>query len=637
NIIKNYINIHGNLNYGREVNSIIKGILNPEVDREIKNYFKSHYAIQFIASRTLKPTDSIENVSTKWHCDSGPTNFINIMCYLDDESDHNSSTLFMSEETTDKLKKIGYAYCNLDYRQSDITDLLNEHNIKNEVFSHNFKAGESIVFCPTKLIHKAHPPRPGSTRTTVDICLIPSPVPWEEAIARGFTPGGAYVQFQNRAVELLKCTNSDYSNITNISSNSKEGPDDELIHLSSDSKINSRQSILFHLTSIFSNKAYIDVLCEKLIEADFLNKNPTVSHLIIAIKLSFKNELNWDNHFETKDLRNFEELLSFERNYTETLYTYEKVGKYKPEVIFWPTPNNKSQPQNKYNIFPYVKKYRIINKSTAIGSAGSCFAMEIAEVLQEEGFNYVITELGDNPISEAIIDDYKVNSGKAKYSANYGTIFNTPSLKQLAEKAFGLKKFRKILVDKSTNLYMDPYRENVYFNSPESYINDYDKHINAIQRSLLESEVFIFTAGLNECWELPDKTVISRNPKIGLHQLIRSRVLTVEENTKNILDFFNIVKSRNKNFKLILTLSPIPLMATARSNTHHVIEANSHSKSVLRVAIDEAVKKEKEIYYFPSYELITECVEDPWEEDHKHIKRSSVPRVVEMFYEMFLA
>ena len=42
------------------------------------------------------------------------------------------------------------------------------------------------------------------------------------------------------------------------------------------------------------------------------------------------------------------------------------------------------------------------------------------------------------------------------------------------------------------------------------------------------------------------------------------------------------------------------------------------------------------MYYLPSYELVTECVEDAWEADCRHVKSSTVAKVVSMFKDIFV-
>ena len=348
------------------------------------------------------------------------------------------------------------------------------------------------------------------------------------------------------------------------------------------------------------------------------------------------SDLNWKDFFHDVDIKNVHNLLSFEQNYIQSENCYYLKNKPNPAGIFWPSPDRATNAASKYDQIPYVNKHPIMDKSTPIATAGSCFAFEIAKVLQQQKFNYVVAERADNPEDGVIIDGYKPGDDKALFSANYGILFNTPSLLQLAQKAFNTKKFTKYLVELNPSLYTDPYRENVFFNSRKAYLDDYPKHIAAIKRSLLEAEVFIFTAGLNECWQLLDGTVISRNPKSGFNHLLTHKTLTVQENVDNIKQFYHLVKQHNPKFKLVLTLSPIPLIATGRGNTHHVIEANTHSKSVLRVALDQVVNELEDAYYLPSYELVTECCENPWEDDHRHVTKETVNRVIAMFKEMFV-
>ena len=91
----------------------------------------------------------------------------------------------------------------------------------------------------------------------------------------------------------------------------------------------------------------------------------------------------------------------------------------------------------------------------------------------------------------------------------------------------------------------------------------------------------------------------------------------------------------NPNFKLILTVSPIPFLATGLVETNHVIEANTHSKSVLRVAAQELVDKYEDIFYLPSYEMVMHTLPDPWEADLRHVKREAVDQIVDVFFEIF--
>ena len=79
------------------------------------------------------------------------------------------------------------------------------------------------------------------------------------------------------------------------------------------------------------------------------------------------------------------------------------------------------------------------------------------------------------------------------------------------------------------------------------------------------------------------------------------------------------------------TVSPVPLVATASG--HHVLEATIYSKSVLRVAAEVAVQRNKDVHYFPAYEIVT-GPQAPWsffDEDRRNVSRQAVEAVMGCF------
>jgi hypothetical protein len=333
------------------------------------------------------------------------------------------------------------------------------------------------------------------------------------------------------------------------------------------------------------------------------------------------------------------DLARFVENMQRTIGTYDTVNKPNPNAVWYPNPTRPGG-TSIYDTLPVVENHGIVKKSTPIGSAGSCFAFEISTYLQHHGFNYVVTEQGED-IHRGVIQGCpgpNETSAYARFCANWGLLFNTPTMAQLAEKAFGERELPRLLVqtlnDQGELLYADPYRENVWFASPEAY----ERHREAIRKALLAAEVFIVTPGLNECWQfIGDGSVISRNPRSsGLTALLRHRVLSVEENVSYLQRFIDVVRAHNRKFKVIISVSPVPFMATGLGDTRHVLTANGHSKAVLRVAAEELVMHNRDVYYMPSYELVVMGIKDPWESDERHVKRSAVQRVMKLFEASFV-
>jgi len=413
------------------------------------------------------------------------------------------------------------------------------------------------------------------------------------------------------------------------------------ILLTDDLKIKNIAQLNHLLSAIFNDDPeYVARLQTMICEADpSLQQINSVVEVVKILKQSFKNSLNWSGYIPPLDAKHLLQLASFEETAIISQERYSDQGKPKQKSIFWPNPSHAKHPSSRFSTLPYVKKHPLIDKNTPIGSAGSCFAIEIARALQEQTFNYVITERADDPSTGVYVDSYTAGDEFAPGSFNSGIQFNTVNFRHLAEKAFGTREFKPLVIEQKTSsggtYYMDPYRADIFFASEQAYLDDYQKHRDAIREALTTCEVFILTPGLNECWELTDGTVMARNPRRATYPYAKHKTLTVAENIENLELFFNTVKQHNPNFKLILSLSPVPFLATGRSETHHVIEANCHSKATLRVAIDEVVRSNPDIYYLPSYEYVSYCSEKPWMEDDRHVQRDTVRQIIQMFSEIF--
>jgi hypothetical protein len=212
---------------------------------------------------------------------------------------------------------------------------------------------------------------------------------------------------------------------------------------------------------------------------------------------------------------------------------YTPEGRENPDAVFWPDPTLKDQSdpmsgRSLYTELPFARKFPLIDKSTRIVSAGSCFATEIAHELQRNGYRYLVKEgnKGKPGSYEFLGADDLPNS-----SAAWGIIFNTPSLRQLVEKAFEVRSLPRILWTQEILgklRYLDPFRENIGFESPEAYEENYPDHVRAARDAFLEMDVFIITLGLNEIWYFKaDGAVFSRSPWRTAPSLVGHRTLKI--------------------------------------------------------------------------------------------------------------
>lgn len=333
----------------------------------------------------------------------------------------------------------------------------------------------------------------------------------------------------------------------------------------------------------------------------------------------------------------YTKFLAHKREVAENKRAYLPAGRSNPNAVFWPDPSVSGNNRSLFSELPVAKRTPIIDKNSKIVSAGSCFATEIAHYLIDNGYNYLVTEdSGGREAKYEILDmDSQVNA-----SAAWGIIFNTPSFRQLVEKAFDQRELPRIVWSqphKGENLFFDPFRENVAFRSLADYEENYPLHVAAARRAFEEMDVFIITLGLNEVWSFAaDGSVFSRSPWRAAPSLIRRNILTVEENVDDLLKMADILRRFNPKVKIICTVSPVPLHATFRADDQHVVVANTHSKAVLRVAAEEFVRRCPGAYYFPSYEIVTVSTESPWAPDQRHVSRAAVEKVMAAFVDMYV-
>ena len=125
------------------------------------------------------------------------------------------------------------------------------------------------------------------------------------------------------------------------------------------------------------------------------------------------------------------------------------------------------------------------------------------------------------------------------------------------------------------------------------------------KEKFLEFDGFIITYGLSEIWrDKETKGVFWRGVPEDVfdpnkHECVSS---TVDENYQNIIQTINLLQTHCPGKPIIITLSPVPLNATYLKRS--CIISDSISKSILRIAIDQSLKKSKNVYYWPSFEFV---------------------------------
>jgi hypothetical protein len=225
------------------------------------------------------------------------------------------------------------------------------------------------------------------------------------------------------------------------------------------------------------------------------------------------------------------------------------------------------------------------------------------------------------------------------FSARYGNIYTARQMVQLLERALG--SFAPCenhwLAGES---WIDPFRPGL--KHPARSLVELRaltvQHLEAVYRAVAESTVLVFTLGLTEAWlSADDGAVFPACPGTvaGTFDPWRHSFhnFSVDEVEGDLVEMVRLARTINPSLKVILTVSPVPLVATASGR--HVLVATTYSKSILRVAADLAARALPDVAYFPAYELVTGPQADAFAPDRRNVSESAVAEVMEAFFVSF--
>lgn len=252
---------------------------------------------------------------------------------------------------------------------------------------------------------------------------------------------------------------------------------------------------------------------------------------------------------------------------------------------------------------PIIAPGFTIGRKDRIATAGSCFAQHISRKLRESGYHYMVTE-------QAPAHPFAAHENYGTFTARFGNIYSVRQLWQLLRRAYATFEPHDIAWRRADGRFVDPFRPAIQaagFASVHEVVADREAHFAAVRRMFETCNVFVFTLGLTEAWESTvDGAVFPLAPGTVADvadDASRFRNFTVAEMEADLAGFIDDLRGINPRVRVILTVSPVPLIATYEPR--HVLVSTTYSKAALRVVAEQIVQRFDEVDYFPSYEMIT--------------------------------
>lgn len=265
---------------------------------------------------------------------------------------------------------------------------------------------------------------------------------------------------------------------------------------------------------------------------------------------------------------------------------------------------------HKYFIQGWVPESPFISKDTKVIAFGSCFAKEVTKRLKKKG-----------------VDVFTVESVKIPIVFAFSAFNTTFAMQQQLEWVFEGKK---------------PDEHVWWDNIKKEKIPCIAGHRHDSKEAVKAADLFILTLGLSEVYynketgsvfwyAIPEEYY---DPEVH-----RKKISTVQENYDSLNAIWTILKKYNPNAKIVFSLSPVPLQTSFRSTAP--VTSNATSKAILRVAVDEFVRDHpdnlnKDLFYWPSYEIAKEYFDNCYKDDNRHVTDEAVDVIMDQFMYYFV-
>ena len=294
------------------------------------------------------------------------------------------------------------------------------------------------------------------------------------------------------------------------------------------------------------------------------------------------------------------------------------------------------------DVDPVVRAKFTITAQDKIATAGSCFAQHISRHLAKNGFHYLVTETA-HPLVATTTGMQRFGYGV--FTARYGNVYTTRQLAQLLLRAYGAFTPDELAWCDDAGRFFDPFRPRIQpggFSSLEELEADRAHHFACVRRAVETMDVFVFTLGLTETWVArADGAAFPLCPGVAAGEFDKDHYafvnLTVADVAADLEDVVKIIRAKNPRVRVILTVSPVPLVATALDRS--VLVSTAYSKAVLRVAAEQVTNAHSDVAYFPSFEIITGAHARGryFDETLREVTSAGVEHVMRLFMQHYAA
>ncbi len=160
-----------------------------DISKALEAYFGSYFRIMSLS--LVRGFPGKADGSFLWHRDYQPPQQFHLMVYLTDSNEEGGGTTFLNFEDTKAAAYAGIHFQSMDKeRFYSIKDMEAKVGRPMTTYRPEMTAGDGVMFAAPRILHQGNRPKAGQ-RDTLQLLMLPSPVPWDEYLAR--EPGRVFV------------------------------------------------------------------------------------------------------------------------------------------------------------------------------------------------------------------------------------------------------------------------------------------------------------------------------------------------------------------------------------------------------------------------------------------------------------
>ena len=253
------------------------------------------------------------------------------------------------------------------------------------------------------------------------------------------------------------------------------------------------------------------------------------------------------------------------------------------------------------------QQHNQIDYNSKIGLFGSCFSEHIAEK-----FNYYKFQKFDNP---------------------FGILFHPLAIENLIVNAINEKQYSEDdIFFHNEQWHCFEAHSKISRTSKEDLLKELNTQIRTTSTFLKEASHIVITLGTAWAYRLIERdNFVANCHKIPQKKFLKE-LLSVDVITESLEAIVSLIKSVNSKVSILFTVSPV-------RHTKDGFVGNTQSKSHLISAIHQLVEPRKQLYYFPSYEIMLDELRDYrfYKEDMLHPNALAVDYIWERFYNVWIS